>query len=92
MLLAVGLTAVSAAATKIACVAAARDAALSQARGESGETAGRRSAPPGARISVGSDSAVARATVTADVTLLSRHFPGISVSATAVAAVEPDTP
>jgi hypothetical protein len=92
LLLVVGLTAVSAAGIKIACVAAARDAALSQARGDDGESAGRRTAPHGARIAVSSDGDVVRATVSAEVSLLSRHLPGITVSSTAVAAVEPAAP
>jgi hypothetical protein len=92
LLLAVGLTAVSATATKIACVAAARDAALSQARGDDGALAGQRSAPAGARIAVSADGDVVRATVSAEVRLVGRFLPGIAVSASAVAAIEPDAP
>jgi hypothetical protein len=92
LLLVVGLGAVSAVTTKLRCVAAARDAALGQARGGDGDAEGRRSAPEGASVSVTVTGGQARAVVTAEVGLLGRHLPGVTVSATAVAAVEPGVP
>jgi hypothetical protein len=91
LLLVVGLAAVSAVTSKLRCVGAARDAALSQARGGDGAADGRRSAPDGARIAVTVAGGEVRAVVTAEVGLLGRYLPGVTVSATAVAAVEPGT-
>jgi hypothetical protein len=92
LLLVVGVSAVSAAGTKLRCVAAARDAALSQSRGGNGGEAARRTAPDGARVEVSVDGDLARAVVSTEIKVLTRRLPGITVSATAVAALEPDRP
>jgi hypothetical protein len=92
LLLVFGLTAVHATGTKVRCLAAARDAALAEARGGGGERAGRLVAPPGADVSVSSDGDLARATVSTRVHLFGRRLPVLTVSAEAVAAVEPGVP
>jgi hypothetical protein len=89
LLLVVGLSAVTAAGTQIRCVAAARDAAVTAARGGDGQAAGTRAAPDGARIVVTSGAEQARAVVTADIRPLGGRLPGLRVSASAVAAAEP---
>ncbi|MBO4207846.1 TadE family type IV pilus minor pilin [Micromonospora echinofusca] len=89
LLLLAGLTAVNAVTTKAHCVDAARDAALAAARGEAGDAAGRRAAPDGATVSVNVGGDLVTATVEAPVRLLSTRLPRFTVSATAVAAVEP---
>jgi len=90
-LLLAGLTAVSAVTTQLGCVSAARDAALAAARGEAGDEAGRRTAPAGATVSVTRDGDTVRASVRAPVRPLGGLLPRLSVSASAVAAVEPGT-
>lgn len=92
LLMLFGLTAVHAAGTKLRCLAAARDAALAEARGGGGERAGRLVAPPGAEISVSSDGDLARAVVSTRVQVFGRRVPVLTVSAEAVAAVEPGLP
>ena len=88
LLLFAGLTAVNAVTTKAQCVDAAREAALAAARGEGGVEAGHRVAPAGAAVSI----AMAGDTVVATVRAVGGGLPGTSVTATAVAAVEPGTP
>lgn len=92
LLLFAGLTAVSAVTTKAGCLDAAREAALAASRGESGSTAGARYAPPGADVSVTVSGDRVVATVRVPVRALGARLPRITVSATAVAAVEPGTP
>jgi len=91
-LLLAGLTAVNAVGTKLRCLDAAREGARAAARGDSGEDAGRRAAPPGATVTVVVDGDTVRASVRAAVRPLGPHLPGLSVDADAVAAVEPGTP
>ncbi|HEU4425317.1 MAG TPA: TadE family type IV pilus minor pilin [Pilimelia sp.] len=92
LLLLVGLTAVTAATAKLQCVDAAREAALAASRGESGELAGRRNAPYGADIAVVDDGSTVTATVRAPVRALGARLPYLTVSAFAVAALEPGMP
>jgi Flp pilus assembly protein TadG len=92
LLLLAGLTAVGAVTTRAGCLDAAREAALAAARGEPGSAAGARYAPTGADISVSVSGDRVTATVRAPVRALGGRLPRISVSATAVAAVEPGTP
>ncbi|NES13250.1 MULTISPECIES: TadE family type IV pilus minor pilin [Micromonospora] len=92
LLLAAGLTAVGAVTTRAGCLDAAREAALAAARGEPGSAAGGRHAPGGAEVSVTVSGDRVTATVRAPVRTLGARLPRITVSATAVAAVEPGTP
>jgi len=92
LLLLVGLTAVTAVGTQLRCVDAAREAALAASRGESGEAAGRRTAPPGATVTVVADGERVRVTVTAPVRPLGARLPAFGVEASAVAAMEPGAP
>jgi Flp pilus assembly protein TadG len=89
LLLFTAITAVGAVTTKLRCVDAARDAALSAARG--GE-AGRGPAPDDAVVSVTVNGDEVVATVRAPVRPLGAHLPELAVVATAVAAVEPGVP
>jgi Flp pilus assembly protein TadG len=90
LLLFAALAAVNAVTVKMRCVDAAREAARAEARGESGIAAGQRSAPEGAAVSVGVDGDTVRATVRSPAPLLGTRLPGFTVTADAVAAVEPD--
>jgi Flp pilus assembly protein TadG len=92
LLLFAGLTAVNAVTTKAQCVDAAREAALAAARGEGGVEAGHRVAPAGATVSIAMAGDTVVATVRAPVRAVGGGLPGTSVTATAVAAVEPGTP
>jgi Flp pilus assembly protein TadG len=76
LLLLAGLTAVSAVTTQAQCVDAAREAALAASRGERGVSAGSRSAPDGATVSVAVDGDNAVATVRAPVRALGARRPG----------------
>ncbi len=89
LLLLAGLTAVNAVTTKAQCVDAAREAALAASRAEDGVTAGVRVAPSGATVSVNFDGDLVTATVWAPVRALGARLPRMTVTATAVAAVEP---
>lgn len=89
ILLVAGLTGVAAVGTKLRCIDAAREAALAEARGGSGEAAGYRAAPAGATVAVSSDGDLVRAVVRVRVRPLGVHVPGFTVDGTAVAAVEP---
>ncbi|MEU5529978.1 TadE family type IV pilus minor pilin [Micromonospora chersina] len=92
LLLFAGLTAVDAVTTKAGCVDAAREAALAAARGEPGSTAGSRYAPAGADITVTVAGDRVTVTVRAPVRSFGARLPRLSVSGTAVAAVEPGSP
>ncbi|BCB86428.1 TadE family type IV pilus minor pilin [Phytohabitans suffuscus] len=91
LLLFAGLTAVNAVTTKAQCVDAAREAALAAARGEDGVEAGQRGAPAGATVSIAMVGDTVVATVRAPVRVIGGSLPGTTVTATAVAAVEPGT-
>ncbi|MGC9668199.1 TadE family type IV pilus minor pilin [Planosporangium sp. 12N6] len=91
-LLMAGLTTIGAVTTKMRCVDAAREAALAEARGDWGVTAGERAGPAGAIVTVGSDGDLVRATVRTAVHPLGGRLPGFDVEAYAVAAREPDSP
>ncbi len=82
----VGIGAVGTAGAQVRCVDAAREAARLAARGESGRAVevARRIAPGGAAV----DVRVAGDTVRAEVSAESA-FPGVRVSASAEAAMEP---
>ncbi|GIG58810.1 hypothetical protein Lfu02_31820 [Longispora fulva] len=88
LLLLGGLTAVLAVLGQVRCVDAAREAARAQARGSGGVEAGRRAAP-GASITVTRSAESVRARVVLVVRPLGRRLPGVTVSAEAVAALEP---
>jgi hypothetical protein len=88
----VGVTAVNGVTTRLRCVDAARESALAAARGESGDAAGRRSAPSGAVVTVTVDGDRVVATVRAPVRALGTALPRLTVEATAVAAAEPGIP
>jgi hypothetical protein len=90
LLLFAALTAVLAVRVQLECVDAAREAARAAARGESGVAAGQRVAPAGASVSVAVDGDTVRATVRVQVHPLGGHMSGFELSATAVAAKEPD--
>jgi hypothetical protein len=92
LLLLVGLTAVNGVTTKLRCVDAAREAALAAARGEPGGSAGQRSAPPGAVVTVTVDGDWVVVTVRAPVRAVGAPLPRLTAEATAVAAVEPGVP
>lgn len=92
LLLLGGLTAVNAATTKASCLDAAREAALAASRGESGSMAGGRIAPAGADIAVRIGEDQVTVTVRAPVRTLGGQLPRFTVTATAVAAVEPGNP
>jgi Flp pilus assembly protein TadG len=92
LLLFVGLTAVSAVTTHAQCVDAAREAALAASRGEAGVAAGARSAPAGAAVSVTVEGGRVVATVRAPVRALGARLHRLTVTAKAVAAVEPGSP
>ena len=85
----VGIAAVAATITKVRCVDAARDAALAAARGQPNHLTTRDTAPPGAEITVTVNGDIVTATVRAPAHTLG-HLPGLDVTATAVAAREPD--
>jgi hypothetical protein len=89
LLVAVAVGAIATVRTQLECVDAAREAVRAAARGESGEAAGRRSAPDGASVTVVRDGDEVRATVRARVLPAGSVLPGLELTATAVAAVEP---
>ncbi|MER7330627.1 MULTISPECIES: TadE family type IV pilus minor pilin [unclassified Micromonospora] len=89
LLLLAGLTAVNAVGTRAGCLHAAREAALAASRGEDGVAAAGRAAPAGAEVTVTVDGQRVTATVRGPVRALGTRLPRITVTATAVAAVEP---
>lgn len=86
------LGAVSAVTAKLECVDAAREAAISAARGADGVAAGLRHAPPGASVRLVTDGDAVRATVTGRVRPWGGRLPGITVVGDATAALEPGQP
>jgi hypothetical protein len=92
MLLLAGLAAVGAVTIKAQCVDAAREAALAASRGEAGVQAGAESAPAGATVSVTVAGEKVVATVRAPIRAFGTRLPRLTVTATAVAAVEPGEP
>ena len=90
MLLLAGLTAVAAVTAKGQCVDAAREGALTGARGGAASTAAIRVAPPGAQVDVATGSETVTVVVRAPVRLLGSHLPAITVEGRAVAAREPE--
>jgi hypothetical protein len=89
LLVLAALTAVSAVVTRLQCVDAAREAARAAARGEPGESAGRRVAPAGAAVAVAFQDETVRATVAVQVRPLGPYLPAVPVTAQAVAEREP---
>ncbi|MEU6202330.1 TadE family type IV pilus minor pilin [Micromonospora musae] len=89
LLLLAGLTAVDAVSTRAGCLHAAREAALAASRGEDGLAAGARAAPAGSEFTVTTAGGRVQVTVRAPVRALGARLPRITVTATAVAAVEP---
>jgi Flp pilus assembly protein TadG len=89
LLLLFALGAVNAVLARMQCVDAARDAALTAARGGDGDSDGRRRAPAGATVAVNVDGQRATATVRATVHPLGPHLPSVTVTGTAVADQEP---
>jgi TadE-like protein len=85
LLMLAGLTAVSAVRTQLECVDAAREAAREAARGAPAPRG-----PYGAGIAVVREGDQIRATVRVHRAPLGPRLPGFEVSATAVAAVEPE--
>ena len=83
------LGAVDAVLARMQCVDAARDAALAAARGGDGQAVGQARAPRGALVSVSVDGRSARARVQLAVRPLGAHLPAVTVTASAVADVEP---
>lgn len=84
-----GMTAVGAVTTKAQCVDAAREAALAAARGEDGVEAGQRVAPAGATVSIAVEDDTVVVKVNVPVRAVGGGVPGTTVTATAVAAIEP---
>src|SRR5262245_48024597 len=90
LVLAAALTAVSAVAARVRVQDAAREAARAAARGD--PAAARRlaaQAAPGGHLALSADAGDVVAVVRATVHPLGGYLPGMSVSARAVAAVEP---
>jgi Flp pilus assembly protein TadG len=90
LLLFAGLAAVSAVAAKGQCLDAAREAALAEARGDSGTAAGARVAQAGAVVEIGGDGEIVTARVRARLRVLGANLPVINVEGTATAAREPE--
>ncbi|GAB2613431.1 hypothetical protein Aab01nite_69620 [Paractinoplanes abujensis] len=90
LLLLTGLAMVSAVAAKGQCLDAAREAALAEARGDSGAAAGVRVAPAGATVEVGGDGEIVTVHVRARFRVLGAQLPAITVEGSATAAREPE--
>ncbi|MBT8228091.1 MAG: mucin-associated surface protein [Dactylosporangium sp.] len=91
LLLMFGITGVAGTMVKLRCCAAARDAALAQARGDSAEAAARLAAPDNATVTRRTDGGVVRVTIRAPVKPFGPRLPGLVVEGSAAAAVEPPT-
>ncbi|WBB96553.1 TadE family type IV pilus minor pilin [Solwaraspora sp. WMMA2080] len=87
LLLAVGLSAVSAVVTKSECLDMARSVALATARGD--RDAAALAGPPGAEVSVVVDGDLVTVTVRAPLRALGARLGPASVTASVTAAVEP---
>jgi Flp pilus assembly protein TadG len=83
--------AVDAVLAKVQCVDAARDAALTAARGGDGIAAGKARAPRGASVRVSTSDTTVHVVVTLRVTPLGTRLGSFTVTATAVANAEPGT-
>jgi len=92
LLLMFALGAVNAVLARMQCVDAARDAALTSARGGDGTAEGQRRAPRGATVSVTVAGQTATAVVRLRVQPLGPYLPSITVTGQAVADQEPDAP
>lgn len=92
LLLLFALGAVDSVIARMQCVDAARDGALAASRGDDGAAVGRDRAPRGATVSVSRDGDRVRVAVSVTVRPLGPHLPGIGVSGTAVADLEPEDP
>ncbi len=92
LLLLFGLGAVNAALARMQCADAARDAVLAGARGGDGADVGHHRAPPGASVSVTNDGRLVHAVVRVTVHPLGPLLPSVTVTGTAVAEREPDSP
>ncbi|BEL10304.1 hypothetical protein Q0Z83_084950 [Actinoplanes sichuanensis] len=90
LLLGFGITSVSAIATKMQCLDAAREAALAEARGAAPDAAAAGLAPDGASVRVGGTTESAVAEVSAPIRMFGVDLPGAIVSGDATAAREPD--
>jgi hypothetical protein len=91
LLLLFSLGAVNAVLARMQCLAAARDAALTSARGGDGQAEGQQRAPSGAVVGVTLDGQTATAVVRLRVQPLGPYLPGVTVTATAVADREPES-
>jgi hypothetical protein len=89
LLLLFSLGAVNTVLARMQCVDAARDAALTSARGGDGQTEGRHRAPRGAGVTVTADGDKVTAVVRVTVRPLGPYLPSFTVSGTAVAQREP---
>lgn len=89
LMLGFSLGAVDATLAKLRCVDAAREAALAAARGDNGVASASTDAPVGATVVVRVDGDVVRAVVTVHTQPLGAHLPGVTVSGTAAAMLEP---
>jgi hypothetical protein len=89
LLLLAGITTVGAVTTRGQCLDAAREGAIAAARGEEGVVAAARVAPPGADVAVASGADTVVVTVAARMTVLGGVLPGMTIRATAEAALEP---
>ncbi len=91
LLLLFALGAVDAVLARLQCLDAARDAALTSARGGDGVAEGQQRAPRGAAVGVTLDGRTARAVVWLRVQPLGPYLPSVTVTATAVADREPES-
>jgi len=89
LLLGFSLGAVDATMDKLSCVDAARIGALAASRGDDGAAAARAQAPSGSSISVARTADDVRVTVSVRAVPFGPHLPGIAVTASATAALEP---
>jgi len=87
--LALGLWAVSAVGLKVRAIDAANSAAIAAARGEDPHAVADAYLPDGATVAVSEDGDLARAVVTAPTRPLGPLTPTLTITATAVAPLEP---
>jgi hypothetical protein len=91
-LLYAGLSSVNAVGTQLACIDAARDAAIAAARGDDGEKAARTRAPTGAVISIERHGDTVLVKVEAVARPIGGFLPGVPITSTATASMEPGEP